>query len=245
MNGFTLVELLVVMAVLSILAALLLPALRGAIEAVRRTQCMSRQKQLMLATIQYANDNRRRLPAGNKSAAPGQEHYEVLAGLNKPTFELLRDAYAGGINTVWTCPSYENPFTNQKKAYPMDKTNEKIPYWKIGFVYTADKDVINNTYGCKYPSRLDGRPGTAIFGDENSYWTDPNKWAWSMGAHTSYGPVKEKIDNIHPASLGVEGGNYTFGDGHAKWLTIDNLEPYSGHQATNQEISFLLPRDMW
>ena len=52
-RGFTLVELLVVIAVIAILAALLLPALQAAIERARRAKCMSNLKQIGTAKEMY------------------------------------------------------------------------------------------------------------------------------------------------------------------------------------------------
>src|ERR1700691_1609188 len=61
-KAFTLVELLVVIAVIAILAALLLPALSGAKDQAVRTDCENNERQQILAFTMYAGENKEFLP---------------------------------------------------------------------------------------------------------------------------------------------------------------------------------------
>ncbi len=67
--AFTLVELLVVIAVIAILAALLFPALAAARVKARRTACLSNLRQVGIAVTLYASDNSGCIPFGPKAGA--------------------------------------------------------------------------------------------------------------------------------------------------------------------------------
>jgi prepilin-type N-terminal cleavage/methylation domain-containing protein len=66
-HGFTLIELLVVVAIIAILASLLLPALSGGKVAVRKSLCVSNQRQISLSTQMYADDSNGAFPKADNS----------------------------------------------------------------------------------------------------------------------------------------------------------------------------------
>ena len=63
-HGFTILELLVVIAVITTLVALLLPSLAGSREAARGVVCGSSTRQLAAAVLMYGADNKSLAPAG-------------------------------------------------------------------------------------------------------------------------------------------------------------------------------------
>jgi prepilin-type N-terminal cleavage/methylation domain-containing protein/prepilin-type processing-associated H-X9-DG protein len=93
---FTLIELLVVIAIIAILASMLLPAMNQAREVARGAQCVNNQKQVMLSTLQYADDfNEQVITRSNNASGYG---YLVWR-------EVLENSSYLTHNSVTVCPS--------------------------------------------------------------------------------------------------------------------------------------------
>ena len=68
-SGFTLIELLVVIAIIAILAAILFPVFAQAREKARQASCISNNKQVGLAILQYVQDFDEQFPSGKTATA--------------------------------------------------------------------------------------------------------------------------------------------------------------------------------
>lgn len=99
-RAFTLVEMLVVMTIIAILAALLVPALGRAKESARATVCLSNLHQVGIALQLYVQENHNRLPTmRDVSTDP-----TVAATNTFPAIHQVLGAQLGNTN-VLRCPS--------------------------------------------------------------------------------------------------------------------------------------------
>lgn len=83
-SAFTLVELLVSIAIVAALVAILLPAVQDAREASRRSTCINNLKQLSLACLNYESTHRS-LPSGYIVGTGGISTLSITAPLSVPT----------------------------------------------------------------------------------------------------------------------------------------------------------------
>jgi prepilin-type N-terminal cleavage/methylation domain-containing protein/prepilin-type processing-associated H-X9-DG protein len=78
-RGLTLVEVLVVIAMIAVLVALLLPAVQAARESARRTQCSNNLRQIGLACLSY-HDSMRGFPSGYIASVPYSDTIPTMPG---------------------------------------------------------------------------------------------------------------------------------------------------------------------
>ena len=135
-DGFTLVELLVVIATVAILAVLLLPAIAGTKPSSQAFQCLENQRQLTLAWQMYAPDNNDLLP-------PNDYPY-LTAYFGAPAPAKLKNwvvgTMANGVDAA------DRPYSNGGVSELLDPNTLLSPYVKTRGVYRCPADNYVDPY---------------------------------------------------------------------------------------------------
>jgi prepilin-type N-terminal cleavage/methylation domain-containing protein len=114
-KSFTLIELLIVIAIIAILAALLLPALRASMEKSRQISCASRIRQMGFAHSQYTADNNGYYTCSQGGIDVKEHWYYILPDyLDCAISALQKDG-------VWRCPSGNTVYA-QVSPYTLNHT---------------------------------------------------------------------------------------------------------------------------
>lgn len=111
-RAFTLIEMLTVIAILSLLAAILFPVFSRVRENARRSSCANNLKQVSLAMFQYTEDYDSRMPQNYSSG---------------PRLPMRLDSYLKS-RSVWKCPS---------SLAPGDEWNGADSDWAVGYGFNA------------------------------------------------------------------------------------------------------------
>lgn len=245
-RGFALIELLVVVVIMAVLAAILLPTLSRDREKACRTNCMSNLRQLGISVHAYAADEKDWVPA---FASGGPWAWD----LNKLTANAMLTS-APGTNTppvnkrrVLYCPDNQSVLKPDNDTLWDRGNNVIIGYAWLGFRTDWNHDRIRDAGGAvkllapeslRFPSvqRLfctkttDIAPGLNVFTTELAADVTPSQDD-PPGPYNYYVPnsgvsMNSLCHSGHMEKNQPAGGNILFLDSHTAWRKLGALHPW-------------------
>ncbi len=230
-RAFTLVELLVVIGIISVLIAMLLPALNKARQQAKVVACGSQERQICLALLMYAQDNKGWLPrvrwatpemledettGGYLNPASIKPYIKSAAILNCPgEAQATHDAYFGRygnpsyyMGSYWIIGGHgdwTDSATGQLKGWFGWHFYVNSGYAPIPRVGWAGRTVTD-------PSTISTTVRTQYIHPADSQpmvtdCFDPTDRIWN-----GYG-----VSNLPNNHFGMHGENVAFADGHVEW----------------------------
>ncbi len=206
---FTLIELLIAIAIIAILIALLLPALSHAKEMARRVACMNNERQLYTGVAAYAFDNCSYLPFGSSQDWPCSNYAQ----------NLYPDYVPGG--NVFFCPGtplvdcYKTAWTPAVMSSPPNGCTPVTGYdyfgnfWGQGCGYPKPYQITFNW--C--PISFRDNPKKLLFQDINKGLS--GNWA-------PFYPITKSWLNFNHG-FGTGGANACYLGGNMEWVPFRNL----------------------
>jgi prepilin-type N-terminal cleavage/methylation domain-containing protein/prepilin-type processing-associated H-X9-DG protein len=228
LRGFTLIEIIVVIAIICLLVAILFPVFARARENARRASCASNMKQIGLALSQYVQDYDERAPfnqcyrGGNSTSTQGSYASFMAEGAMPNSLRSLQP-YIGNTQ-VYVCPSA--PKSSTVKPDAISDTSyaaNQVLTQCIGTTGGAPNIVSVQTG--RNLSEI-GTPARIAFLQEHSVRTHT---LYAMPA--AYSPLLYKTwfagsGSKEYSGIHFDGGNLLYLDGHVKWKPISQITNY-------------------
>lgn len=201
-HGFTLIEILVVVTILALLAAILFPVFARARDNARRTSCLGNMRQLGLSFMHYAQDNDETMVNVYMYYGPGKTNLYWWQDTIQP--------YAKS-RQILLCPYQENATTYTAMRpllapYPLHTAyaaNNIYNDWQGGSLFPPLRagQVVGRSL-----SEFDDATTTIVISEVTAGEMEFYDWQ-----HTDWGTAP-RVDKRH-----LSGSNFVFADGHAKW----------------------------
>ncbi|MCK4624274.1 MAG: type II secretion system protein [Phycisphaerae bacterium] len=221
--GFTLVELLVVVAIIALLVSILLPSLGKAKEQTRTVMCMSNLRGLGLAFTVYTSEKNDWWPLGDDTESGVDSQGNPC---DNPWDYTLLDYYKS--YGLLHCPSDKTvrPWTFYlwDPQYPSDRFLESDGFFRHPRSYGINRQV-----SWMDPARVSTvtDPGeTILLGEmwESTYWGSvplPGQYRayWGAGIFIGWGPGRFGTTDVHRSG---DTANYLFCDGHVAPISTDD-----------------------
>jgi prepilin-type N-terminal cleavage/methylation domain-containing protein/prepilin-type processing-associated H-X9-DG protein len=240
-RGFTLIEVLVVVAIIGLLVSILIPSLSKAREQSRRVVCGSNLHQHLFVILTYSHDYRGAFPrnpsqhltpSGNSSwwIDTVVATYDGASGGRDP-FDLRRlfKRYTGGLTDMFSCPSnggpkMDDPANVKAAAESGYMGGQVMMLWNSTCVF---KDTsVKRPWAPRHEWREGGAPsGVPVVQDEltasGGTLTAPDLFLFNHGksAGRSVLPGVPSYTNYRTANRQGEcaGANTGYLDGHVNW----------------------------
>lgn len=237
--GFTLIELLVVIAIIAILAAILFPVFAKAREKARQAACMSNEKQIGLAVLQYTQDSDELYPIGKVKNLTADYS---LCGRGWAT-QVMSYVKSTG---VFKCPSDPTTATaplspvSYAYSYNMGRgdPNGNISAVSIATLVSPAKTVMacevkGATANLSDPTEAASPAAEGLYNDGGIY-------------DTGYMGGRGNVNSAFSGPLGrhTDGSNYLLSDGHVKFMRGTRVSSgYTANAETNaQEDTGIYPK---
>ena len=235
-SAFTLIELLIVIAVISLLVAILVPTLSLAKERSRRIACLNNVHLFLVAIHAYATENDQYLPSGLSDHGE-DEHTSVLA---RATIDTLVNLI--GNDRALVCPWLGDPFEG-----PVGWNYGDYGYLFIGYNYLGGHlgtpwpllGLAEDTW--ESPQRITERSAFPIVTELNT-WTKYGGHNMTFAPHGKRGPIHNYLQpgtgGMPSKEIGAVGGNTGLLDGSAYWKDIDEMKIYRGSREYGEDGCF-------